>query len=116
MLSYFKNTFLLVSIFLFCSSCTDSATEQNRNETLDTKSHIAEVIAKNESWLKSIADGVHKQEILKSGDKVQFLFTDTLTLTVGNPGGIDINYDAHPHHIGDGTHSTVRTFIFPPEP
>ncbi len=59
----------------------------------ETNSHIIKVTAQEPCWLLAEMDGRTKDVYLNSGQELDLSFEKSLTLKLGNAGGVDLVYD-----------------------
>ncbi len=77
--------------------------------------HRVIITAVAECWVHSIADDSDTRQFsLRAGDTFALTFVDTLSLKLGNAGGVRIRYNGQERPI-PGRDGEVKTIAFPPE-
>ncbi len=91
---------------------TPNAANTNTAQALDGP-HRVIITAVAECWVHSIADDSDTRQFsLRSGDTFALTFTDTLTLKLGNAGGVRIRYNGQ-ETLVPGRDGEVKTITFP---
>ncbi len=77
--------------------------------------HKIIITALTDTWLHSAADNASKRQFsLKPGDTFALTFEETLSLTLGNAGGVRIHYNGK-EVASFGRDGEEKTVIFPPK-
>ncbi len=93
---------------------TIEASTTNTDVPLDGPNRVI-ITAVAECWVHSIADDSDTRQFsLRSGDTFALTFSDTLTLKLGNAGGVRIRYNGQETPI-PGRDGEVKTITFPAE-
>ncbi|HMK56147.1 MAG TPA: RodZ domain-containing protein [Dissulfurispiraceae bacterium] len=60
----------------------------------EKKRHELVISAKEPAWVQVIADGSEKKEaLMKAGESLNFVADESISLIVGNAGGVSLNFD-----------------------
>ena len=71
------------------------------NQIPARKKHVLEIAANDTVWIKVVMDGITKREaLMKQGDNVTYDANETVSVVVGNAGGVTMKFDGRELPVG----------------
>ena len=94
----FNGTESLQSIMDKNNTGADNSSAGNATD-MDKTSHVMTVDAEEACWLLAEIDGETRDVYLRSGETLDLRFRDSLTLKLGNAGGVKLLYDGEDYPL-----------------